>query len=197
MCPSVPNPPFAYLEFRLVPTYARPNGGYGHDLVSLGHTQVIAQVSASAGLDTQAVGIMAFDVALAGIFIGLKGAAYLWVAAALMFAYSVGWAVQPLLIEGAEVGQSLAESLEERANFGDGELRHALFTSIVTASEENRLVLAQKTTYIGRALRWTALALVVAVVGVMFSPVRTLPIRWSRCAQRVQVPPRRRRSPSG
>jgi hypothetical protein len=148
--------------------YTLPDGGYGHDLTALGHTQLVAQVTASAGIDTQAVGIMAFDAALAAIVIAVRGSAYLWVLALLLFLYSVGWAVQPLLIDQPEVGQSLSESLAERASFTDGELQNALFSSVVAAGGQNRGILSEKTTCVWRAVRWAALAVVVAALGRIF-----------------------------
>jgi hypothetical protein len=148
--------------------YTRPDRDYGHDLVTLGHTQLVAQVTASAGLDTQAVGIMAFDAALAAIVVTVRGSTYLWVLSLLLFLYSVGWAVQPLLIDQPEVGQSLIESLAERASFSDEQLQNALFSSVVAASGQNREVLSEKTTCVWRAVRWAAVAVGVAAAGKVF-----------------------------
>jgi hypothetical protein len=148
--------------------YTHPDGAYGHDLMAVGQTQLVSQVTASAGVDTQAVGIMAFDAALAAIVVAVRGNAYLWVLALVLFLYSVGWAVQPLFIDQPEAGQSLSESLAERGSFTDGELRDALFSSVVAASLENRQILFAKTTCVWRAIRWSALAVAVAAVGRMF-----------------------------
>jgi hypothetical protein len=59
---------------------------------------------------------MAFDAALAAIVVAVRGNAYLWVLALVLFLYSVGWAVQPLFIDQPEAAADRMHVMRSTSN---------------------------------------------------------------------------------
>jgi apolipoprotein N-acyltransferase len=139
--------------------------GLLQDLLSLGRAQLGAQVAASTGLETQAMGIMGFDAAVAAIVVSVKGAAYLWVASLWLLAISIWFAILTILAPEPKTGQNLSETLKERDGTADEEIRQTILQSVADAIEQNRETLNQKAQPVISSIIYMALGITVAVIG--------------------------------
>jgi hypothetical protein len=136
------------------------------DLLALGEAQLSTQIVASTGLETQALGIMGFDVAVAGIVVSVRGGAYLWVASLWLLAISVLFAAQTLFFTPRpEVGPRIREVLDERKDLDDEAASEKVLATVAKATDENIGALADKARPVGSAMTCLALAVVVAGLG--------------------------------
>lgn len=140
--------------------------GLRQDLMTLGKAQIVTHVTASTGLDTQALGVMGFDVALAAIVVSVRGAAYLWVFSLWLLAISAAFAIQTLLFtSNPGAGPSIRDTLDLRPASEDEEIRDAILDAVATAAHQNITVLANKAKPIGSAMAFLFMAIVAAALG--------------------------------
>jgi len=131
----------------------------------LAASQLQIQATRSMALDAGALGVMTVDFA-AGASFGARGAYDLGILALVLLGLSFGLAMQALRRPGAKrMGPSLTDTPEAPETEGEHSSEDSLLDDLEEDIEANERALARKEPLFERALRFLALAILVALAG--------------------------------
>jgi hypothetical protein len=131
-------------------------------LCQLAESQLQAQAARSVALDASALGIMAVDVTVAAITIGVRGAYDLWIAALALLGLSLGTAVHVLRLPGTEKnGPLVAEILKARRANDDDTIEEQLLDDLAHETLTNENALVRKDPLMTSAVTYLTLGIVV------------------------------------
>ncbi len=146
-------------------------------LLTVGGAKLGIQAATSIGYDTQALGLMAVAVALAGVNVALMGAlGVLWWLPLSGLAPSLAVGVAALSQPEIETGQNLSLALE--AGKAEAE-RQLLLTSVAEAIDGNTHLLAGKRVLVTRATTLIGLAFALLGIGQLAPALYDLATRMS------------------
>ena len=129
-------------------------------------SQLQIQAARSVALDTSALGVMTVDFAAATIVIDTGGAYELWVLALLLLGLSFGLAVRTLRLPAAEqIGPSITDTPEAPESEDEHSPEDSLLNDLAQNIEANEHALTRREPLFERALRFLALAILVALAG--------------------------------
>lgn len=148
-----------------MPTYEH-TATLASELCALARDQLQMQTSRSSALDAGALGVMALDIALAAIVIGVRSAYGLWIAALALLGLSLMLALRVLLLPYAEAtGPPVARLRLDRETHDEQQLRESMLDDLASEVLANSRDLARKVTLFDRALTPLILAILIELAG--------------------------------